>query len=163
MPNTPDRFVQVIIDIPGEPVPQGSMVAVAKGIVRHSTQGRARRLPEWRTAIADYGAKAMKKQRLRPLPGPLSVEVRFTFPYRKSDYGTGRNEGKLKLTAPFRHSVRPDLDKLVRAVDDALKGIVWIDDAQVCSMYALKVYGYNPGVRIVVETISSRIPVPGGS
>lgn len=43
-----------------------------------------------------------------------------------------------RLTQP---SVRPDLDKLCRAVLDALTDAgIWHDDSQVCSLSAIKVY-----------------------
>jgi len=46
-------------------------------------------------------------------------------------------------------ATRPsDLDKLVRAVLDALTGIVWKDDAQVVALKATKVQGVTPGVEV---------------
>ena len=48
----------------------------------------------------------------------------------------------------------PDLDKLVRAALDALTGIVFGDDGQVCELYAHKLYGDGPGSLVVeVEPI----------
>lgn len=50
-----------------------------------------------------------------------------------------------KQTTP---SVRPDIDKLLRAVLDALTGVAYADDAQVVSVTTAKVYG--PSERVVV-------------
>jgi Holliday junction resolvase RusA-like endonuclease len=53
-------------------------------------------------------------------------------------------------------SVRPDLTSLVRPAEDALTGIVWVDDSQVCEVRAQKRYvreGEAPGVTITVEEI----------
>jgi Holliday junction resolvase RusA-like endonuclease len=53
---------------------------------------------------------------------------------------------------PKRRSVpaikKPDLDKLVRSVKDALTGTMYLDDSQVTWLTARKVYGEQPGVLI---------------
>lgn len=48
------------------------------------------------------------------------------------------------------HVRKPDLDNLVKAIKDALKGIVYADDSQVVRQWPVKVYGVQPGVRITV-------------
>jgi len=88
-----------------------------------------------------------------PLIVPLSVTLAFRLPRPKAHYGTGKNAAVLKESAPRRHIVRPDIDKLSRAVLDALKGVVWRDDAQVWAKSAMKGYadGEPPGVRVQVR------------
>jgi len=50
------------------------------------------------------------------------------------------------------HTKRPDLDKLARAVKDALKGVLWKDDSQVIDLVARKGYATGqPQARIVVD------------
>jgi Holliday junction resolvase RusA-like endonuclease len=50
------------------------------------------------------------------------------------------------------HTKKPDVDKLVRAVKDALRGVLWHDDAQVIHLVASKAYATTqPHVRIVVD------------
>ena len=59
-----------------------------------------------------------------------------------------------------RPKVRPDLDKLVRALLDALQGIAFIDDAQVVRLEAVKEYENDKravGARIIVSEYASRI------
>ena len=46
------------------------------------------------------------------------------------------------------HIIRPDLDKLIRAVNDALIGVMYRDDSQVVHVAASKYYGTAPGVLI---------------
>jgi len=45
-------------------------------------------------------------------------------------------------------SVRPDIDKLLRAVFDSCKGILYEDDAQIVSTHARKEYGTPPRVEV---------------
>lgn len=70
----------------------------------------------------------------------LAVEFRFARP--KSHYGTGRNEGVLKSSAPATPVSRNvgDVDKLLRAVFDALTGVAYADDSQICEVVATKRY-----------------------
>jgi len=51
------------------------------------------------------------------------------------------------------HTKKPDLDKLIRSVVDALTGVVYKDDNQVCSIHSRKEYSNNPGVDIAVINI----------
>jgi crossover junction endodeoxyribonuclease RusA len=48
---------------------------------------------------------------------------------------------------------KPDIDKLIRAVLDALKGVAWCDDSQVVSVYASKRYG-QPGCKVEIFEVT---------
>jgi Holliday junction resolvase RusA-like endonuclease len=50
-------------------------------------------------------------------------------------------------------TVKPDLDNFVKAVKDALKGIAWDDDSQVCRVVADKKYNATPGVWIGIQEL----------
>lgn len=53
-------------------------------------------------------------------------------------------------------TVKPDLDKLVRAILDAGTGVLWIDDAQVRFIEARKVYAVSvPGVYVNVHPMNN--------
>lgn len=68
---------------------------------------------------------------------------------------------KRLLTKTFRdrglwHTTKPDLDKLARAVKDALTGVLWTDDSQVAQLVAEKVYvdaETGPCVHVTVEEL----------
>jgi crossover junction endodeoxyribonuclease RusA len=104
--------------VPGNPVPQGSKRYVGKGIMVESSK----ELGPWRQAIAFEATKARTENGgLRPgFVGPVRLSLVFWFHRPKGHYGTGRNAGVLKTSAPDWHSSSPDVDKLVRAVGDAL-------------------------------------------
>lgn len=68
---------------------------------------------------------------IEPMLGPIHMDVTFVMKRPKSHFGTGRNEDKLKETAPRFHIVKPDKDNLEKFVMDALDGYLWKDDAQV--------------------------------
>ena len=87
------------------------------------------------------------------MTGPLSVSFSFAMPRPGSHYGTGRNADKLKPSAPAGHTSKPDITKLIRSTEDALKGIAWVDDTQIVSQSAGKMYTNDrrPGCWIMIR------------
>lgn len=135
-----------MFEVAGEPVPQGSKQAyVVKGRAVVTERGRAT-LGPWRAQIAAVALEHLSE----PLEGPVSVCLAFTFGRPKKHYRTGRHAGELLSTAPSLHTTRPDVDKLARAVLDALTGIAFRDDGQVAELSARKTFGGRPGVRITI-------------
>lgn len=87
------------------------------------------------------------------LSGPLFVTMTFYFQRPKGDYGAGRNSGKLKPSAPKHKTTLPDVTKIVRGTEDALKDIIWGDDAQVVEQKNRKTFcklGERPRAEITV-------------
>ncbi len=82
----------------------------------------------WMKSVRDAAAEAYQGPILQ---GPIHLTVLFCMPRPKHHYGTGRNAGKLKPSAPKYHTVAPDLTKLIRCLEDSLKGVIWRDDSQV--------------------------------
>lgn len=93
-------------------------------------------LKEWRKDHDGYGY------------GAFTVDITFRMDRPLSHYGTGRNSAIVKDSAPEHPIVRPDLDKLARAVNDALTKIVFKDDSQVVQMNIRKVYGFPEGIKV---------------
>lgn len=138
----------------GKPEPAGS-----KRAFRHNGTGRMvvvdanRKAKPWQVAVARAGAEAMDG-------GPLlssAVELRLTFfsPRPKGHYGTGRNAGTLRSSAPSHPTGRPDVLKLARGVEDALTGVCWRDDAQIVDEHLHKHYGEPPRVEVRIAAVSA--------
>jgi Holliday junction resolvase RusA-like endonuclease len=91
-----------------------------------------------------------------PLTGPIDLRITFYLKRPKSHYRTqnGQISHQLKPGAPIWHISMPDRTKLLRASEDALTGIAWRDDAQVCCGMTNKVYADGPtGAQISISTI----------
>src|SRR5262245_27972633 len=128
--------MRVEFTVLGEPVPQGSMRSLGAG--RPTVHANRRELEPWRQAVA---AAALEAIRGRPiLVGPLELRATFVCARPKSHYRTGRHAGELKPSAPAYSATRPDLDKLLRSIGDALTGIAFRDDAQLVVVHAEKHY-----------------------
>jgi Holliday junction resolvase RusA-like endonuclease len=75
--------------------------------------------------------------------GPVRVKLLFRMPIPKS----------LPKRRPSFMTKKPDLDKMVRSIKDALKGVIYKDDSQVVGLVSDKVYHEQPGVIITLEQI----------
>lgn len=133
--------------IAGLPVPQGSKRVVPTKQGHRLIEGNEKTLKPWRSTIALEAADAFDDQ---PTREAVRVSLRFTFPRPSSHFGTGRNAGTLKASAPAYKTTKPDLDKLIRAILDGLTGVAFVDDAQVAELVASKDFG-PAGVWIRVE------------
>ncbi len=89
----------------------------------------------WRNTVRSAAREAYDGE---PIVGAASMEVVFHMRRPKSHYRTGKNSRLLKDSAPPDHVQTPDLTKLIRSTEDALKGICWHDDCQVVSRVARK-------------------------
>jgi len=144
----------------GVPVPQGSTraFAVRKGGAptgRVVVTGDNPKTKSWRQAIIDAAEDACT---WRNSYDPLAVKLVFILPRPAVHYGRGRNAGSVKESAPRWPISKPDLDKLCRAVLDALTDAgVWRDDSQVVTLAAAKMYGRDdsdrPGCEIEVSLL----------
>jgi len=122
----------VTFTVHGTPAPQGSMKAFA-------VNGRAMIKPSggnnfaaWRNAVAQAAHELVAEH--GQLDGPLRLDVAFRFPMPASRPKATRARGWAWKTAA------PDLDKLVRAVGDALSASGLIrDDALIVDLCATKI------------------------
>lgn len=120
--------------VPGTPRPAGSKNAfpyrcktTGKIKVRVvDASGKAGK--QWRRDIAAHAKVAYRGPLLTC---PIIVNFVFFMPRPKAHLRTGRFSGQRKSNAPRYHTSKPDALKLARAVEDALTGIVWADDAQI--------------------------------
>jgi len=104
----------------------------------------------WRKTVR---AAALQWGRKTPMTGALRVDVTFLLRRPKSHFGTGRNVGVLKPSAPLFPTIRPDVLKLARAVEDALTGICWLDDAQIVHEMLAKGFSDDEGVYVTVRAM----------
>ncbi len=90
--------------------------------------------------------------------GPLGLIIWFHMSRPNGHYGTGRNAGILKESAPKYPTGRPDLSKCVRAIEDSLTGIIWKDDSQVVYLQTGKLYDDKTGAHIIITEAPSSFP-----
>ena len=141
----------------GRPVQQGSKRWLPNGrMIEHNDA----QLRPWRATVTAAVVAMMRRERASdeevvfPLTGPVKVVIDFMFPRPNYHYGTGRNAGKLRKNAPDYVGKQPDLDKLIRSINDSITDAgLWKDDAQVVAITATKRYGDTPGALIIVTEV----------
>lgn len=85
----------------------------------------------------------------RLLDGPLAVTFYFYRPRPKGHYKGSGELSKAGKESPYPTS-KPDVLKLARAVEDALTGVLWRDDAQIVDERLRKFWGEPARVVITV-------------
>lgn len=136
----------------GKPAPQGSK-KVHRYIKGRAILGESSAaVAPWRAVVAGHARRLQPDQWHAKLP--VSLTLTFVFARPKAHF---RANGNLKENAP-QHCVTRigDLDKLCRAVCDALTGIAYDDDSQVFSINAERRYATaseSPGALITITTI----------
>lgn len=134
--------------VAGEPAPQGSKSAFRNPrSERIQMRESSKRTAPWRSDVKAVAERIMDGRDL--ILGPVGLELRFVFRRPAGHFGV---RGLLP-SAPAHKVSAPDTSKLVRAVEDALTGIVWGDDRQVVRLSAEKIYGEKPGAHVVVRVI----------
>ncbi len=90
----------------------------------------------------------------KPIDEPIALTVLFFLSRPKGHYGTGKNTGQLKSSAPLWAAKRPDLDNLTKFILDSLNGVFWRDDSVICTLAVFKRYDKKPRTEVLVETLT---------
>lgn len=155
--------------VAGIPQPKGSTKAFGF-IARNKSTGQALRnqrgapiirtvvtsdnpnVRPWAALVSDAARQATG--RTPPIEGPVWLRLVFYLPPPK--YVRERIERGMKKRGVVEvpaHVVKPDVDKLTRAIGDAVRGVLYNDDAQVVSIEAAKGYAWGgtpPGAQVTV-------------
>jgi Holliday junction resolvase RusA-like endonuclease len=143
--------------VAGKPQTAGSKTAVPMGarmgvIEAGSKESRARKR-SWRGDLRDAAMNAMKERDLGWAAGdPLEMTLVIVRTRPSAHMRTGRHAGAVKEWAGHLRPVqRPDATKVLRAVEDALEGYLFSDDAQIVKQTVYKVYGDQCGLTAAAE------------
>ncbi len=105
----------------------------------------------WKKAVRYAGLIAWPT---RPIAAPLRVWFYFKLLRPLDHFVGGKRTNQLKIDAPEFPEVTPDATKLARSTEDALTGVIWVDDKHIVEgPFPFKHYGSREGVRIVVEQV----------
>lgn len=127
----------------GVPVPQGSKSAFAlpSGRVVVTDGKKAGALKDWRAAIAACGRLWLAQNGMpAPIDGPVKLTATFYMPRPKS--------APKRVTRP---ATKPDLDKLIRAVGDALCKIAYTEDSRIVEISGRKEFAVDSPPRAEIE------------
>lgn len=133
---------KIVFSVKGMPQPKGSFRAfMPRGARYPIVTNDNRKTKPWQdlvSYIANCHAPAGG-----PWDGPIELNLCFWMARPKS-----------LPKSFFWATKKPDLDKLKRCVSDSLKGIIYLDDAQIVRSGLEKNYGDAPGVDVEIIRIT---------
>lgn len=145
-----DERKKLSITIYGRPATAGSKRHIGHGVLIDS----CKRAKPWRESVQYEAHEAMMKHNMTidDFAGPLTLRCIFYRRRPKSHFGTGANSQKLKDSAPRFPTTRPDSTKMLRALEDAMTGVVYQDDSIIVHHDILKIYDVQDKVSIEITT-----------
>jgi len=136
----------------GRPVPAGSKrgfpVRGKGGKIQVVVTDASSKVKPWQAQVRSEAVEAMNGDKL--IRGPLSASVLFVLARPKGHFG----KRGVRPSAPEYPTVKPDTTKLWRAVEDALEGIVYANDAQIVRQDVGKVYGEPERCELEITELS---------
>lgn len=134
--------MKIQFNVLGTPVTQGSSKAFVVGKRAIVTHDKRKPLLDWRGDIA-HAAQEASQGEFAPRGVPVSMAAIFRLQRPKS--------APKRVLCP---TTKPDSDKLLRSLFDALSGVIYADDSQVVKHTVEKRYAREdeaPGVLVWVE------------
>ena len=144
--------MSVTFTVPGQPVAKGRpKFARQAGFVRAYTPEKT---VAYETLVKLAAGEAMAGD--PPMQGPLSLMLRLYLAIPKS---TTKRDRAAIVAGYFLPTKKPDIDNVLKAVTDAMNGIVYEDDAQLVTVMVVKQYSDTPraevGVMRAVEAVAA--------
>lgn len=136
------------IVVPGPPQGKGRARTVKRGNFVHSYTPEKTVLYE--NLIKTLAIEEMKKKEIDMMTGAVNIWIRAYFEIPKS---TSKKRREEMINFDILPCKKPDLDNIAKTVADALNGIVYNDDSQICEISMTKVYGEKPLLIICVDEI----------
>lgn len=138
-------------EVPGVPISQPRQ---RHRVIQRSGKAFAMNYTPAKSPVSDYKARLVLFARQayagEPIDGPvmLTVSARFPVPVSRRDLQRRIDRGEI----PY-HISKPEGDNVVKAVQDALNGILWVDDRMIASVTIIKTYAEVPGTVIEVRRL----------
>ena len=114
---------------------------------RHRNSGRFHYDPSSQDK-KDFILQAREYAPKKPNKNVLDLHLTFCYKRPKSHYRTKNKKLILKDDLPHYKIGKPDLDNLCKFYMDAMNGLFYVDDSQVTSLNAVKVYGSEDYIHI---------------
>jgi Holliday junction resolvase RusA-like endonuclease len=134
----------------------------AKALKRHRDRKPVQKNGKWFTPKYDpskndkdnFLVQALQyRQDNMPFDIPFELQVVCYFQRPNNHYGTGKNKNILKPNMPVFHKSKPDSDNIFKFIADALNGIFWKDDSNICIAKITKLYSndFTPRTEILIK------------
>lgn len=137
----------ITIVVPGNPVGKGRPRAFqTRGPRRTIRMHTPEKTRNYEQTIALAGREAMQGR--DPLGGPVSIQLSIFMPIPASWSKSKREAAAAGGVMPI---TKPDASNVLKAVEDALNGIAYIDDSQIIDARISKRYSHEPRIEIAIS------------
>ena len=133
--------MKIEFEVLGKPIPNVRRTAFAKKrgkVFSHLSPKTA----NWRAVISYTAQIEVRNQNWELTNKPVHIDLIFSFMKPKS--------WRKKDNIPFK---KPDWENLIKPVCDSLTGIIYTDDARICSWTGKKIFSDRNFVRIKIEEL----------
>lgn len=134
--------------VPGKPVGKGRPRAAKRG--KHITLYTPEATAIYESTVALVASQAMAGQPL--ITAPVDVVMRIMLPVPASWSNRKRDAA---LGGSLIPTTKPDMDNVIKAIFDAINGVVWGDDTQVADLQVRRRYGAVPGVSVIISALEA--------
>ena len=134
----------VTFKVEGTPVPKGRPRFARRG--KFVSTYSPKTTVDYESKVAEAARQAMGSQ--EPLEGPVAAYIYITLPIPVS-YSKKRTQAC--LSGEERPTKKLDIDNVVKSLGDGMNGIVYLDDGQIVSLHATKVWGTVGMVEVMVR------------
>ena len=134
----------VTFKVEGTPVPKGRPRFARRG--KFVSTYSPKTTVDYESKVSEAARQAMGSQ--EPLEGPVAAYIYITLPIPAS-YSKKRTQAC--LSGEERPTKKLDIDNVVKSLGDGMNGIVYLDDGQIVSLHATKVWGTIGMVEVMVR------------
>ena len=135
-------------EIPGSPIGQGR--PKFSTINGHAVAYDPEKSRNYKAYVKMLAAQAMKDSGFTMIEGPCCLDINAYFEVPKSKSKKFKERALLGLERPTK---KPDIDNIVKALQDALNGLAYKDDSSIVFLSVAKCYSEVPRVEVVLREI----------
>ena len=136
------------IEVPGSPIGQGRpKFSTINGHAKAYDPEKSR---NYKAYVKLLATQAMKEQGFTMIDGPCCLDIMAFFEVPKSKSKKFKERALLGLERPTK---KPDIDNIVKALQDALNGLAYKDDSSIVYLSVAKCYSEIPRVEVILREI----------
>ena len=139
---------KLMFEIPGSPIGQGRpKFSTINGHAKAYDPEKSR---NYKAYVKLLATQAMKEQGFTMIDGPCCLDIMAFFEVPKSKSKKFKERASLGLERPTK---KPDIDNIVKALQDALNGLAYKDDSSIVYLSVAKCYSEIPRVEVILREI----------
>ena len=133
-------------EVPGSPIGQGRpKFSTINGHAKAYDPEKSR---NYKAYVKLLATQAMREQGFTMIEGPCCLDILAFFEVPKSKSKKFKERALIGLERPTK---KPDIDNIVKALQDALNGLAYKDDSSIVYLSVAKHYNEVPRVEVILQ------------